>query len=58
MTTDSPQAALRLSALRDAIDRAARLTDRSGEDITLIAVSKTQEADAIRPLIAGLCCKL
>ncbi|PHP16329.1 YggS family pyridoxal phosphate-dependent enzyme [Sphingobium sp. IP1] len=53
MTTDSPQAALRLSALRDAIDRAARLTDRSGEDITLIAVSKTQEADAIRPLIAA-----
>ena len=53
MTTDSPQAALRLSTLHDAIDRAARLTDRSGEDITLIAVSKTQEADAIRPLIAA-----
>lgn len=53
MTTDSPQAALRLSALRDAIDRAARLTDRSGEDITLIAVSKTQNVDAIRPLIAA-----
>lgn len=53
MTTDSPQAALRLSALRDAIDRAARLTDRSGEDITLIAVSKTQSTDAIRPLIAA-----
>lgn len=53
MTTDSPQAALRLSALHDAIDRAARLTDRSGEDITLIAVSKTQSADAIRPLIAA-----
>ncbi len=53
MTTDSPQAAFRLSALRDAIDRAARLTDRSGDDITLIAVSKTQSADAIRPLIAA-----
>tara|TARA_R110000868_G_scaffold64922_26_gene194846 strand:- start:997 stop:1731 length:735 start_codon:yes stop_codon:yes gene_type:complete len=53
MTTDSPQAALRLSTLRDAIDRAARLTDRSGDDITLIAVSKTQSADAIRPLIAA-----
>ena len=51
MTTDSPQAALRLSTLRDTIDRAARLTDRSGDDITLIAVSKTQGADAIRPLI-------
>ena len=53
MTTDSPQAALRLSTLHDAIDRAARLTDRSGEDITLIAVSKTQSTDAIRPLIAA-----
>lgn len=53
MTTDSPQAALRLSALRDAIDRAARLTNRSGDAITLIAVSKTQGADAIRPLIAA-----
>lgn len=53
MTTDSPQAALRLSTLRDTIDRAARLTDRSGDDITLIAVSKTQSADAIRPLIAA-----
>lgn len=53
MTTDSPQAALRLSTLRDTIDRAARLTDRSGDDITLIAVSKTQAADAIRLLIAA-----
>lgn len=52
MTTDSIiQAAARLSALHDSIDRAARLTGRSGDDITLIAVSKTQGADAIRPLI-------
>ena len=53
MTTDSIQAAARLTALNDSIDRAARLTGRSGDDITLIAVSKTQGAEAIRPLIAA-----
>lgn len=46
-------AAARLNAVRDGIDRAARLTGRSGEDIALIAISKMQEADAIRPLIAA-----
>lgn len=53
MTTDSIEAAERLSAVRDAMDRAARLTGRTADDITLIAISKTQEADAIRPLIAA-----
>lgn len=57
MTTDHEeavrQAALRLSAVRDAADKAARLTDRTGDAITLIAVSKTHDADAIRPLIAA-----
>lgn len=54
MTTDSIiDAAQRLAALRDSIDRAARLTDRSAADINLIAVSKTHDADAIRPLIAA-----
>src|SRR3546814_6222 len=33
--------------------RAASLTGRTADDITLIAVSKTQAADAIRPLIAA-----
>ena len=51
MTTDSIEAAEKLHAVRQAIDRAARLTDRTAADINLIAVSKTQEADAIRPLI-------
>ena len=53
MTTDTPvdDAALRLAAVREAMDRAARLTDRSGDDIRLIAVSKTHDAPAIRPLI-------
>jgi pyridoxal phosphate enzyme (YggS family) len=51
MTTDSIEAAQRLTTVRDTIGRAARLTDRTADDIRLIAVSKTQEADAIRPLI-------
>ncbi|MFD1106066.1 YggS family pyridoxal phosphate-dependent enzyme [Sphingobium olei] len=53
MTTDTPidAAAQRLAVVRDAMDRAARLTDRSGDDIRLIAVSKTHDATAIRPLI-------
>ncbi|PZU64656.1 MULTISPECIES: YggS family pyridoxal phosphate-dependent enzyme [Sphingobium] len=51
MTTDIPEAAARLATLRDQIDRAARLTQRSADDINLIAVSKTQPAEAILPLI-------
>ena len=51
MTTDTHQAADRLAAVREGVDRAARLTDRRGEDIRLIAVSKTHAAPAIRPLI-------
>lgn len=53
MTTDSIEAAERLTRLRETMGRAARLTDRTADDITLIAVSKTQEAAAIRPLIAA-----
>ncbi|PZU62876.1 MAG: YggS family pyridoxal phosphate-dependent enzyme [Sphingobium sp.] len=45
MTTDIPEAAARLATLRDQIDRAARLTQRSADDINLIAVSKTQPAE-------------
>jgi pyridoxal phosphate enzyme (YggS family) len=52
MTTDSLiDAAERLATLRDSVGRAARLTDRSGDAINLIAVSKTHDADAIRPLL-------
>lgn len=53
MTSDSIEAADRLAAVRDAMGRAARLTSRTADDITLIAVSKTQDAAAIRPLIAA-----
>lgn len=49
MTGASP--AERLEDVRDAIGRSARLAGRTPADVTLIAVSKTREADAIRPLI-------
>jgi pyridoxal phosphate enzyme (YggS family) len=52
MTTDRIiDASERLATLRDSIDRAARLTQRTADDISLIAVSKTYDADAIRPLL-------
>ena len=41
----------RLSAVRDRIARAAKVAPRDLADVTLIAVSKTQSADAIRPLL-------
>lgn len=46
-------AAERLAAVRAEIARAARLAGRDPAAIALIAVSKTQQADAIRPLIAA-----
>lgn len=50
MMTD---AADRLAAVRTAIADAARRAQRQPGDICLIAVSKTHDADAIRPLIAA-----
>ncbi len=41
----------RLAQVYDDIARSARLARRSPDEITLIAVSKTQESDAIRPLL-------
>lgn len=52
MTTDSLiDAAQRLATLRDSIDRAARLTQRTADAVNLIAVSKTHDADTICPLL-------
>ena len=45
-------ASQRLEAVRVGIARAAALARRRPADVTLIAVSKTHDADAIRPLIA------
>ncbi|MET0248143.1 MAG: YggS family pyridoxal phosphate-dependent enzyme [Sphingobium sp.] len=51
MTTNTIEASERLSAIRTAIDRAARLTGREGNDISLIAVSKTKSAEEIASLL-------
>lgn len=42
-----------LHNVRARIEQAARVAGRKPQDITLIAVSKTHEADAIAPLIAA-----
>ncbi|HEX8365653.1 MAG TPA: YggS family pyridoxal phosphate-dependent enzyme [Allosphingosinicella sp.] len=46
-------ASQRLETVRAGIARAAALAGRRAEQVTLIAVSKTHDADAIRPLIAA-----
>jgi PLP dependent protein len=43
----------RLAAVRGRIARAARVAKRDPADVTLIAVSKTHDAAAIRPLLAA-----
>ncbi len=50
MTNDAKQ---RLADVRAAIAKAARTAGRDPADIELIAISKTHDADAIRPLIAA-----
>ena len=50
MTTDDPAA--RLAGVRDIIERARRLARRT-DAVELIAVSKTQAAAAIEPLVAA-----
>jgi PLP dependent protein len=49
------EASTRLAAVRDDIAKACRLARRSPEEVTLVAVSKTHEADEITPLIAAGC---
>src|SRR6185436_7984333 len=41
-----------LAQIRERIAAAARIARREAEDVVLVAVSKTQPAEAIRPLIA------
>ena len=57
MTLPLPDAYLdataRLAAVQDEIHRAALDAKRNADDVTLIAVSKTQSAEAILPLIAA-----
>lgn len=51
MPTDD--AAARLHAVHETIARSAALAGREAGDVTMIAVSKTHPAEAIRPLIAA-----
>ncbi|MGI4731921.1 MAG: YggS family pyridoxal phosphate-dependent enzyme [Janthinobacterium lividum] len=51
MTTDAPHPAL--AAVRGRIIAAARLARRDPAAVTLIAISKTQAAEAIEPLLAA-----
>ena len=51
MTADD--SSTRLAAVHDQIAKAAKLAGREPEAVTLIAVSKTHPAEAIRPLIAA-----
>jgi pyridoxal phosphate enzyme (YggS family) len=44
-------ASVRLAQIQSRIARAAQIAGRGPDDVTLIAVSKTHEADAIQPLI-------
>src|SRR3569832_286546 len=54
MSADDPQSPSdRLAAVRDLIARAERLARRATGGTTLIAISKTQPAEAIVPLIAA-----
>jgi pyridoxal phosphate enzyme (YggS family) len=46
-------ASQRLEVVRGGIARAAALAGRRPEEVTLLAVSKTHDSDAIRPLIAA-----
>ena len=43
----------RLAEIRSAVGKAARLASREPAQVTLIAVSKTHPAEAVRPLIAA-----
>jgi PLP dependent protein len=46
-----PEAEQRLSDVRASIAHAAKLAGRKADDVTLVAISKTHPADAIRPLL-------
>lgn len=47
------EAKARLDAVKDGIARACKTAGRKPQDVTLIAISKTHDAAAIRPLIAA-----
>jgi pyridoxal phosphate enzyme (YggS family) len=53
INAENADAATRLAAVRDEIARACREAGREPESVTLVAVSKTFGAEAIRPVIAA-----
>jgi pyridoxal phosphate enzyme (YggS family) len=53
MAMDEETAAARLARVKGAIGAAAARAGRSGDAVTLVAVSKTHDAEAIRPLIVA-----
>ncbi len=53
MSDAEDPAAIRLAAVRDSLDRAARSADRDPAGICLVAVSKTWPAEAIEPLLVA-----
>jgi pyridoxal phosphate enzyme (YggS family) len=53
MTSMKQEAARLLSEVKVRMTQTAKIAGRSAEDITLIAVSKTRDAEDIRPLIAA-----
>ncbi|HEY0026452.1 MAG TPA: YggS family pyridoxal phosphate-dependent enzyme [Allosphingosinicella sp.] len=50
---DSVSPGQRLAEVRERIAKAAALARRKADDVTLIAVSKTHDADVIEPLLAA-----
>ena len=51
MSPEATSAVARLAAVQDRIARAAKLAGREPADVALVAISKTQSADSIVPLI-------
>ena len=46
-------AASRLAAIKARIDHACKIAGREAAEVTLVAISKTHEAEAIEPLLAA-----
>lgn len=53
MEINASNSSAKLAAVQEKIARSAKLAERKAEDVTLVAVSKTYDAAAIRPLIAA-----
>ena len=52
-TVDTAQIVANLSLVREKIDRAARLSGRKGEEITLVAVTKTHPLEVVEAIVSA-----